>query len=381
MNRLLKPRFDELMAEVRERHSLLGVSTLDLETAKSRVLRPKARLEMSGRLLDKQGSAVDGRVILMPAAAYHVEETGPIAEELYKRGIQSVVMVSDRRWPSVEHAESAFAQPVIATVEAGDWLGRAAGVVVMNDWGEEYREYVDAANDLGVPTFAKVEGVQDFKDDDVHWDRKAYQHARLILAQGDNDVLALSGKESVKVSNNRLERIWLGPERTPGRPLVVVNLNFTYGVLEDARDMWLESVVEACEQIDVPYVISLHPAERDSYEGSLPIANAPMRYLLTRASALVSRFSTVPFEAMARGVPFVYHNPHGERVSTFFNPEGAYDVTTSETELAAALKATGDWQHGYRERASRFFLKQVDVEIGAPAPARAAEVIVGVLHG
>jgi hypothetical protein len=43
---------------------------------------------------------------------------------------------------------------------------------------------------------------------------------------------------------------------------------------------------------------------------------------LTEASVLVSRFSTVPFEAMARGVPFVYHNPHGETVPTFMNPDG-----------------------------------------------------------
>ncbi len=36
------------------------------------------------------------------------------------------------------------------------------------------------------------------------------------------------------------------------------------------------------------------------------------------SSALISPFSTVPFEAMARGVPFVYHNPYasGFRPST-----------------------------------------------------------------
>lgn len=97
----------------------------------------------------------------------------------------------------------------------------------MNDWGEEYKEYVEIANELEIPTFAKIEGVQDFDDDDVHWERKAYQRARWILAQGPNDVRALPMKDSIVVSNNRLERIWIDPPRGRVSTLVVVNLNFT----------------------------------------------------------------------------------------------------------------------------------------------------------
>ena len=43
---------------------------------------------------------------------------------------------------------------------------RAAGLVVLNDWGYA-RPLVEACNDAGVPTFAKVEGVQDFDDIDT----------------------------------------------------------------------------------------------------------------------------------------------------------------------------------------------------------------------
>jgi len=250
----------------------------------------------------------------------------------------------------------------------------------MNDWGEEYRQYVDVANDLGVPTFAKVEGVQDFTDADVHWDRRAYQRARWVLAQGSNDVAALATKDTIVVSNNRLEKIWLNPERTPGAPLVVVNLNFTYGVLEDARDMWIDSVAKACAKTGIPYLVSLHPAERDRFAGRYPIATVPMRHLLTEASVLVSRFSTVPFEAMARGVPFVYHNPHGETVPTFMNPDGAFDITASTAELAGALDEARRWQTGYRARAAGFFLQQIDVDEDVRAPRRAAEAIASRLN-
>ena len=100
-----------------------------------------------------------------------------------------------------------------------------------------------------------------------------------------------------------------------------------------------------------------------------------MRHLLTEASALISRFSTVPFEAMARGVPFVYHNPHGERVPTFHDPNGAFEVTTSASELVHALGRTRAWQDDYRGRCAKFFLSQVDVAPSRPSAQRAAEAI------
>lgn len=373
---LLEDRVQDLLSDVRDRQRELPKSFKPEVIGGSRRVEPRSRVEIPPTLLEVTESAVDGRVILMPSAAYHVEETGPISEQLAQLGIESVVMVDDRRWPSVERAQAAYDSPVLATVAAGPWLGRAAAVVVMNDWGEAYREYVDAANALGVPTFAKVEGVQDFADDDVHWDRRAYQRARWILAQGPNDVASLPEQDTIIVSNNRLERIWLGPERIPGSPVAVINLNFTYGVLTDARDMWLSSVVEACLRADLPYVISLHPAERGQYAGTHPVATVPIRHLLTEGSVLVSRFSTVPFEAMARGVPFVYHNPHGEKVPTFLSPQGAFDITTSTSALTEALRASQEWQVGYRERARVFFLNQVAVDVDVPAPRRAAEAIV-----
>lgn len=375
VSQALEPRIRELLDGVRER-STRGprVDRLgNVGTATSFV--PVSRSHIAPELLDRPGSAIDGRVILMPSATYHVAETGPLADELADLGVDCVVMVSDYRWPLIERPQSAYQTPVLASVEAGPWLGRAAAIVVMNDWGEEFTEYVDVANDLGVPTFAKVEGVQDFEDDDVHWDRKAYQRARWILAQGQNDVAALPMKDTFVVSSNRLEKIWEQPPRVPGAPLAVINLNFTYGVLDDARDMWLDSVAVACKQAAIPYVISLHPAERDRYEGTHPVATVPIRHLMTVASVLITRFSTVPFEAIARGVPFIYHNPHGEKVPTFATPDGAFDITTTVAELVDALRATEEWQVGYRERAAEFFLNQIDVDPDNPSSRRAARVI------
>lgn len=143
----------------------------------------------------------------------------------------------------------------------------------------------------------------------------------------------------------------------------------------------MASVAEACDVAGLPFVVSLHPAERDRWNGAYPVADVPMRYLLTKASALVSRFSTVPFEAMARGVPFVYHNAHGEKVPTFTQSGGAFETTRSAAELSDALVDTLRWQTGYRERARSFFLDQVSVDADVSAPARAVQAIRIVIQG
>jgi hypothetical protein len=312
---------------------------------------------------------------MLPTANYHVDEAGPLAEALTERGIESVVMASERRWEWIRHSLAGYKLEVVDAAPAGGWLADVSGVLTFNDWGEYGHDYVVEAKTLDTPTFAKVEGVQDFADVDVHWDRKAYQWADLILAQGQNDVTALPDQKTEIVGSTRLERIWLTEPRRYQGDLLVLNLNFTYGVLDDARDLWLSTAVAACERSGTPYVVSLHPAERDRYEGRYPVADAPMRHLLTKASVLVSRFSTVPFEAMARGVPFIYHNPHGEQVPAFRDPDGAFEVSDDVRSLTAAIYESRAWVSNYRQRAADFFARQIDVDRNVPPEQRAAAVI------
>lgn len=309
------------------------------------------------------------RIFLMPESAYHVDELGPLAELAAAGGARPAFLVSDQRLPFVESQLERFAFPVFrypVKDRHEDLIAEhAAAVVTMNDWGAA-RKIVEACNGVGVPTFGKVEGVQDFGDADVHWQRSAYGQVGTVLCQGRNDLEATSG-DRVIVGSTRLERIWRQPEAKPPTDLVVLNVNFTYGVLDDVRDMWLSSAVAACRAAGRSYVISMHPAERAGLDDP-NVAEVPMRHLLTRASTLVSRFSTVPFEAMARGVPFVYHNPHSEKVPTFHNPGGAFPVTASVEELTDALRQTRSWQPGYRDRARAFFEAQVDID-----PERSSE--------
>ncbi len=322
-----------------------------------------------------QARELFGGIVMFPMARYHVEEMVPLARALEACGV-SVSWVVTRHHPEDVRVEMRRHGVSVLFNPPENWsdLPPFAGAVMLNDWGPT-KDLIDVARERGVPTFAKVEGVQDFDDVDTGRVRKPYRWADIVLCQGANDVRSLEGATTHIVGSSRLEPIAVGPERCFGSGRqVVVNSNFTYNVLTDERSRWLDSVLRAGELAEVDILVSQHQADGVLPAGT-PISAAPMRHLLTYADVLVSRFSTVPFEAMARGVPFVYHNPHGERVPTFAKPGEAFRIGSSAETLAAAITEALDWRGTYRERSAGFFAEQVSIEIGTSSAERAAQVI------
>ena len=315
-------------------------------------------------------------VLLLPSASYHLAEIMPLADALNRRGYETRVAVGEAHWARIATGLAWYDTPVLALPAAAEAVKGLRAVMTMKDWAG-YGEVVAAAKAEGIPTFAKVEGAQDFNDVDTPYARDAYRSADHIFCQGQNDFDALEGSRYI-VGSSRLERVFHAPVMPITGDHVVINLNFTYGVMEEERAHWIESAVAACELLRLPYTVALHPAERRSHR--VPHATTvPISRLLLRASTLVSRFSTVPFEAMARGVPFVYHNPHGETVSTFAHGGDAFRKTTTTNELAAAIDEARTWRNDYRDRSATFFSRQVDINPEVVSEERAADMILGLL--
>ncbi|HDL41418.1 MAG TPA: hypothetical protein ENG98_00200 [Actinobacteria bacterium] len=313
-------------------------------------------------------------VLLLPGAAYHLPEVTHLAEVLRGRGVPSRIASGRPHWLRVE-AGARWITEDIFDVPSPDELGEdVSAVVALKDWGG-YGDLVAAARARGIPTFAKVEGAQDFGDIDTGQDRKPYTHADHILCQGQNDFDALAGSRFI-VGSTRLERLWSAPPapRPPAR--AIINVNFTYGVLDAARELYVRSAIEGCEAAGIPYTLAIHPEEyaiKANHTSTIPISR-----LLDVGTVLISRFSTVPFEAMARDIPFIYHNPHGEEVPLFQDAQGAFDTSTSADELAKAIANNGPGKD-VRQRSSAFFNSQVDIDPANTAAHRAATVIARVI--
>jgi hypothetical protein len=319
-------------------------------------------------------------LLLVPAADYHFAEIVPLARELNRRGVPTRIAIGASPWERTWPALSAYADlEVFALPEADEISNDVSAILVMKDTGS-LEPLVHRCRELGIPTLGKVEGAQDFWDSDTPEARRPYRNLDLVLCQGTFDQDALSDRKTAIVGSTRLERLWWAPPAAPSQPFAVINLNFVYGVRTADRKLWLETAIQGCDTAGVPYVISLHPAERARIDSNRVTSISASR-LLPRASVLISRFSTMPLEAMARGVPFIYHNPHGETVKTFADPMGAYDVSTTAEELTAALQALDPIEHDPRIRCASFFSSHVDVDRAKPSEIRAVEAIVGQLSG
>jgi hypothetical protein len=316
-----------------------------------------------------------GRVLLLPGAAYHLPEMIALAKELTRRGRATIL---GSGIPHFDRNASGMAwYPDVDFVGVDDDfpVTDLAAVVTMKDWAG-YGKVIERARSAGVPTFAKVEGAQDFEDlENPGEPWHPYRHADVILCQGENDHEALDEMDRVIVGSTRLERLRWAPPSHPVSPRVVVNYNFSYGVLTDRAREWITSVLKALDQLEMPYVISCHPAVRPpSTRG--PVTRIPISRLLPTATILVSRFSTVPFEAMARGIPFVYHNSHGEKMNTFQRPDGAFPITTDSKGLAEAIRDAPEPGDATRSRTDPFFLRQVSILDDETSEVRSAKVVI-----
>jgi hypothetical protein len=315
--------------------------------------------------------------LLLPSSAYHTDELIELVDELRARGFAPIAMLNQHRARTTGGALARVDVPVVEALPPGDWLFDFAGLLTFNDWGEYFGDYVRHVERGPTVSFAKVEGVQDWLDHDTGRTRHAYLAARVILCQGENDVAALEGRRGSLevVGSDRLEAIWkadLPPDRPPR---VVGNVNFTYGVQSEHRDLWVRGLQRACAAAGVPLDLSLHPSESARFPGLA--SPHPIRHLMVTDSILVSRFSTVLFEGMARGCSVIYYNPHGELVPTFHHPEGAFDIAEDSDTLARHLEtAMRRTRSEARERAARFFERQVSMIPGAPVAVRTAEAIV-----
>lgn len=319
------------------------------------------------------------RVLLLPGAAFHLPEIVELAHSLDARGIPARLATGDRHWERLA-AGLVWESVQIHRLPTDDELrSEVLAVVTMKDWAG-YGEVVKSAQQFGIPTFAKVEGAQDFDDVDTGYARHAYRQADHVLCQGVNDYEALEQTSRFIVGSTRLERLWQSPALAATSRLALINLNFTYGVMTEARELWLESAIAGCEKSGFEPLVAVHPAEThgSSRAGYTAI---PISRILPRAAVLISRFSTVPFEAMARGVAFVYHNPHSEQVATFADAMGAFPTSESVSDLSVALSDIELDRDANRETAEKFFRRQVDIAPTTTSGERAAAVVSSIVEG
>ena len=301
-------------------------------------------------------------VAFAPHKDYHVVMAFPIAEILRRWGLRVVFLDSTRirgdegSLKAIEELGEKHCHDLADFVAYGDGFEL---LVVYNDWDLlTTRPLVQDAREAGAATVGFVEGINDFADIDVGFQRDAYRSAEWVLGAGENDrryFRDMGGKFRV-AGFPRIKEALKRPIRAPLRRQAVINVNFSYGVLEDKRDAWIASAIEGCRLAGLDWIISQHPQDRGDLS-AYPLDTRDFESTMQENAILISRFSSCIIEALAMGRPVVYHNPDTEKVEKFREPLGAYSISFDAPSLARALESELE-RPGSVEKRRTEFLKE-----------------------
>ncbi|MDB4433326.1 hypothetical protein N9166_01165 [bacterium] len=214
---------------------------------------------------------------------------------------------------------------------------RPSVIVVGNDWYEGAWRLFERAYALKIPTVCIQEGCLDFSTHRrMQWCDYPFVQGPIMLGHFRSPLYFLSG-------NPRFDS--LSPLDLPGKPVSMLNCNFTYGVEEGAREEWVGAVSRACRELGIDYFISQHPRDRGEFPNHpvRPSHAGVVHEHLADSSILVTRFSTLVYEALLTGRQVVYYNPHRETMRLFSEDEtgGIYKADDQES-LAEALAAASE---------------------------------------
>lgn len=328
-------------------------------------------------------------IIFMPHKDYHSRAFLGICDHLKKNDVSYAFLKPAERHANSGAVEALKGQSVI-WLENADFTSQECSpkaVVTMNDWDMASAHLLDHCKLMGIRIIGLQEGTTDFLRN--NWQnpgysdpkRLPYMRSDFLLLASDFDVSYFPDRPHAVIGMDRVEPLFHEEVVFPEKPVVLLNLNFSYKVCLEFSRAWLESAAAACNALGFDYVISVHPQDETDLSGHEEhIRREPLHDLIRQTSLFVSRFSNAIYEALALGKPVVYFNPHGEQSRTFNEPEGAFSVARNDAELKEAI-AHEIVQRDIRERAEPYFHSHLSLIDGKGSAERAAEAIVGLLDG
>ncbi|WP_321312882.1 hypothetical protein [Halarcobacter sp.] len=234
-------------------------------------------------------------------------------------------------------------------------------LVCLVDWID--RDIIVQSKEKGIKTIGLVDGIEDFEDKDYKIKRYPYQTTEFVLTCGRNDMKFLQNKKDkcAIVGLPKMFDMWNSPVTFPDEHLVMINVNFTYGTYEEVRELWLEQVIEACNILNLNYIIAQHHADKGELSTFYNVSEDDIYTTIKKSTIVISRFSTIICESLAYGKPVVYHNPHNELVKLYKNPKGAYSISTDTNSLVKMIRYELSNRLNIRQRAKEFLDDQFNI--------------------
>jgi len=290
------------------------------------------------RCFDALSETMPGRprILFLPSSDTHVKTFAPLIRQCR----DPLVMV--RR--HVQHSErEALEREGIAyeVHRVGSPMFRDADVVLMGiDWGMEERVFIHHCRRHGLPVACLQESTNVDFDGPPH----RMQWADYALIQGTHALRYLERQWNFLTGNPRFDSY--SPVPAPPVPRILINCNFTFGLGVDWGRDWVDQVVDAASALGLSYAITVHPRDETDLSGLenvLPSSAYKVGDQLAASTILVSRDSSLPYEALLMNRHAVYYNPFHEKERCLQEDESGLihkcDTPTDLREVLGKLRA------------------------------------------
>ncbi|MFP6598445.1 MAG: hypothetical protein VCC01_13380 [Candidatus Hydrogenedentota bacterium] len=184
-----------------------------------------------------------------------------------------------------------------------------ADIAIMgNDNGKEERLFIHHCRSHRIPVICLQEAVNmDFDGPVMRWTDRTFVGGTHALRYHTRTMSVLTG-------NPRYDDIRQKPLQE--NPYVLINCNFTYGVAIGWARTWLDQAIEAAKDAGMDYRITVHPRDETDLSGIEYVLDSGafvVHEQIAGCYALVSRDSSLPYEALLMNRHVVYFNPFHER--------------------------------------------------------------------
>jgi hypothetical protein len=290
----------------------------------------------------------------------HVQVFEEAAGLLRGRGL-AISFATVKDVPGVQRAIDALGYP---RMEIGD-LARCATsrdvVCFGNDWGPRLvRRALARLKRKRVPVVGVIEGARFSLP-------SRYSRVDAVLYWGPSGSKLLQRPGRI-VGSPIIERASRLQRRVPEHPHVLINY-------KDAPAFeWGRAAIAAAEAIDPAYVFSAHPASKGIPQ-DVRVSHEPFQKLLSAASLLITRSSTVIYEALAAGVSVLYFPLPDDKRVEFGDPRGAFQTAENAADLLRLARAHAADPRFDHSTASAFLDWHVSIDPLRPAAERLAEAL------
>lgn len=241
------------------------------------------------------------------------------------------------------------------------------------DWGGNEQQAVQEAKSLSIPTVCIQEGCLDFQNPQT----RRMTRADYAFLQGPVMQKYIQRTDNIIITGNpKYDNLYETP--LPEKVTVMINSNFTYGIYEEARDRWVRDVAETCKELGLDFFISQHPRDFGIFPPEYKLVKSDafkMQQQLQNTSILISRFSTIIYEALAMGREAIYYNPHHEHFRIFAQDDtGGIRIANDLSQLKSAME-TAINNLGQDKENKRKFLLQHCTTLNHDAAIKCADAL------